>query len=163
MVDVKIKRVIVAAVSKNGIIGDRGNLPWHSKEELNHFKNLTIGFPIIFGRKTYESIDRTLPGRLNLIISSVPYKISENKDLLAFSNLFNAYNYLRQNKYEKVFLCGGQRIYRNAIKHSEEMIISHMKFNADGDKKFPRINRKKWKILSQLEFTEFEVIHYMRK
>lgn len=163
MVNTKIKRIIVAAVSKNGIIGNGNRIPWNSKEELLHFKNLTTGYPIIFGRKTFESIGKSLPNRLNIIISSNPNYKSNKKDLLSFVNQAAAYNYLRKNGYQKVFICGGRIIYKSTIKYCEEMIISHMNFNIDGNIRFPKINMQIWEVVNKSTFDEFQVIHYRRK
>lgn len=163
MVNTKIKRIIVAAVSKNGIIGNGNKIPWNSKEELLHFKKLTTGYPIMFGRRTFESIGKSLPNRLNIIISSNPnYKLKKNK-LLSFTYPAAAYNYLRKNGYKKVFIGGGGKIYKSTIKYCEEMIISHMNFNVEGNIKFPKINMQIWEIVDKSLFDEFQVIHYRRK
>jgi len=76
-----LKKIIIAAVAKNGVIGrSNGELPWHSKEEFQHFKNTTLGSPIIMGRKTFESIGRVLPGRTNIVITTnIQYQITNIK------------------------------------------------------------------------------------
>ena len=60
---------LVAAVAANGVIGARGKLPWHLPEDLKHFKALTLGHPVIMGRKTWESLGRALPGRENIVVT----------------------------------------------------------------------------------------------
>ena len=61
---------LIAAVARNGVIGRNGRLPWHLPDDLKHFKNLTLGHPIIMGRRTYESIGRPLPGRRSIVVST---------------------------------------------------------------------------------------------
>jgi dihydrofolate reductase len=76
-----MKVSIVAAVAKNGIIGVNNTLPWHLPEDLAFFKQTTLGCPVLMGRKTYESINRPLPGRLNVVLSSnTGWKPSPAKD-----------------------------------------------------------------------------------
>lgn len=156
-----LKRIIIAAVSQNGIIGQDGKIPWHSKEELNHFKETTLGSPILMGRKTYTSLGKPLPGRLNIIISRNSHE-KKGTNLLYFSSVKSAYQYLRNNNYTKVFICGGSSIYRNVIKHAEEMIISHMNFESIGNAKFPRINPKLWKKKKEKLHNDFIVQRYVR-
>lgn len=162
MVNAKIKRIIIAAVSQNGIIGNGINVPWKVDAELEHFKSTTNGHPILFGRKTFDSIGKTLTNRLNIVITKNPHKNKSLENLIFFKSVYAAYNYLKKNKHEKVFICGGGRIYKNTIKHAEEMIISFMNFEVYGNVKFPRINLDLWQIKSQNMYDDFKVIHYVR-
>ncbi|MCW8848973.1 MAG: dihydrofolate reductase [Melioribacteraceae bacterium] len=162
MVNGKLKRVIIAAVSKNGIIGKDNKVPWKVKEELKHFKETTTGHPVLFGRKTFESIGKPLRDRLNIVISSHTAKF-ERPNVLYFGSVKHAYSYLRKKQHEKVFICGGSQIYSNAIKHADEMLISHMSFDAEGDTKFPKINSKLWKITTTKTYDKFTLIKYSRK
>jgi dihydrofolate reductase len=163
LVDKKLKRIIIAAVSQNGVIGSKNKIPWHSKEELNHFKKTTLGFPIIMGRKTFESVGIELLGRLNIIISTKSRVTANKVNLHSFNSVRKAYQFLRKNNYQKVFICGGSRVYNNAIKHADEMIISHMNLEVIGDSKFPKINLKLWKITDEKSHKEFIVKHYVRR
>jgi dihydrofolate reductase len=163
LVDKKLKRIIIAAVSQNGVIGNKNKIPWHSKEELIHFKKTTLGSPILMGRRTFESVGKKLLGRLNIIISTKSRVIANKVNLLSFNSVRKVYQFLRKNNYQKVFICGGSRVYNNAIKHADEMIISHMNFEARGDSKFPKINLKLWKIIDEKLYKEFIVKHYVRR
>ncbi len=157
-----MKKIIIAAISSNGIIGSNNKIPWNIKEELLHFKNTTTGFPIIMGRKTFESLRKPLANRLSIIISkNGKYKV-HNKSALVFSSLGNAYKYLRKENYSKVFICGGTSIYNIAIRNADEMIISFLKFEAEGDRKFPKINYRLWKVYRKEEYGNF-VVHYFRR
>jgi dihydrofolate reductase len=117
LVTSSLKRIIVAAVAQNGVIGNRNQIPWNSKEELRNFRKITLNSPIIFGRKTYDSLRTQLDKRLNIVISSNSDQFQFDKNLLCFSSLRNAYLYLRKNNYEKVYICGGSSIYRNSISY----------------------------------------------
>ncbi len=167
MVSSKIKtdlhRIIIAALSPNGVIGNKNKIPWKSKEELQHFKKSTLGYPVIFGRKTFENLKSPLEKRLNIIISNSNKKFSNNPNVLQFKSLYLAYKYLRLNHYKKVFIAGGSIIYRNAIKHAEEMIISRMKNEFEGDKFFPKINKRIWNVVDKNDYNEFIVFHYIRR
>lgn len=88
-----MQKIIVAAVAQNGVIGSDGTIPWHSREDMQYFKSLTMGSPIIMGRKTYESLGKPLKGRLNIVISR--HMKSASEDLLVFDSLQKAYDYCR--------------------------------------------------------------------
>ena len=162
MVKGKLKRIIIAAVSENGIIGHENKIPWKVSEELDHFKKTTLGYPILFGRKTFDSIGKSLKSRLNIVITKKPPKKIISENLIYFQSVKEAYNYLRNNQMEKVFICGGGSIYKNTIKHADEMIISHMNFDVLGNIKFPKINLNLWQIKNRKKFNGFTVIHYTR-
>ncbi|MBK7106336.1 MAG: dihydrofolate reductase [Ignavibacteriae bacterium] len=157
----ELKKIIIAAVSQNGIIGSDGKIPWKSKSELNHFKFTTLNSAIIFGRKTFESFDKPLNNRTNIIISKT--LTSQKKDFLIFPTLGKAYNYLRKNKFEKVFICGGYKIYLSALRNADEMILSVMKFSVEGDTKFPKINFSNWNLIRLEKNNDFDVYYYERK
>jgi len=161
-VKANLKRIIIAAVSQNGIIGKNNSIPWHSKSELLHFKKTTLGFPIIIGRKTFESIGTDLKGRLNLVITKNQSKIKSSNKVLFFPSVGSAYQFLRKNEYNKVFICGGKSIYTNTIKHAEEMIISKMNISVSRDTSFPIINKEIWKEVKEEQKDEFVVKFYQR-
>ena len=157
-----MKKIIIAAVAKNGVIGrSSGEMPWYSKEEFLHFKKMTQGFLVIMGRKTFESLGKPLTKRLNLVLTK--NEEIKNKNAVAFPSLTAAYEFCESKKYEKVFVIGGGDVFKKAITEAEEMIISHMKFEAVGEISFPKINLKKWEIISRDDRKDFEIITYKRK
>ncbi|MFZ1290626.1 MAG: dihydrofolate reductase [Melioribacteraceae bacterium] len=158
----ELKKIIIAAVSQNGIIGNNGKIPWSIKQELEHFKNTTLNSAVIFGRKTFESLGKPLKNRTNIVISKTPESINNNK-VLIFPSLKFAYNYLRKNNFEKVFICGGYKIYLSALKNVDKIILSKMKFSVEGDTKFPKINNANWNLIKVENFDEFDVYFYERK
>ena len=153
-----MKKIIIAAVSENFVIGKNGTIPWHNKEESTHFRKTTIGFPVIMGRKTWQSIGKPLEDRINIVIT---HNVQEYPDILAFDSLSNAINYCEE-KFDKVFIIGGESIFKQSISFADEIILSKMKFIVDGDVYFPEIELNKWKLNSVKEFTDFTVHHYIR-
>ena len=159
-----MKIIIISAVAKNGVIGrTNGEMPWHVKEEFQHFKNITFGFPIIMGRKTFEALGKPLKGRLNIILTNKTGINYPFEDIKIFNSLKEAYSYCEKEKYEKAFIIGGGEIYLQALATADEMIISYMNFEADGDVFFPKIESDKWEVASKEKRNEFEIYRYVRK
>ncbi len=158
-----MKKIIISAIAKNNVIGkSSGEIPWHSKEEFAHFKSTTLGFPIIMGRKTFESLRKPLKNRLNIVLTSNNSLGSEFPEIITFDTLEKAYNFCIDNNYEKVFIIGGSQIYNSALKDADELLISYMKFNAEGDIVFPKIDQTVWKIKSIINKDEFDIYTYIR-
>ena len=111
---------LIAALAQNYAIGLRGKLPWHIAEDLKHFKTVTQGYPVIMGRKTYESIGRLLPNRENLIISRNPnYELPPGGKV--FTSLDAALSYC-SDKVSDVFVIGGGEIYAEALPESAALV-----------------------------------------
>ncbi len=156
--------VIISAVAQNGVIGrSNGEMPWNIKEEFQHFKNTTLGFPIIMGRKTFETLGKPLKGRSNIVITKDKDRDFGFDDVKKFHSLNAAIEYCRNLKNDKIFIIGGGEIYRQGIDLADEMIISFMDFNADGDVYFPEIDEKIWKPESREKRNQFEIVHYKRR
>jgi dihydrofolate reductase len=157
-----LKIIIISAVAQNGVIGrSNGDMPWNIKEEFQHFKNTTLGFPVIMGRKTFETLGKPLKGRENIVIS----RNNELKfdELKKFNSLKKAIDYCRSTNPEKIFIIGGGEVYRQGINLADEMIISHLDFEADGDVYFPEIDDNVWKVNSRQKRNQFEIVYYERK
>ena len=156
--------IIISAISQNGVIGKaNGEMPWHDKEEFQHFKKTTLGFPVIMGRKTFETLGKPLKGRENIIVTrNKDFKINFN-DTRKFHSLEEAINYCDSKNSEKAFIIGGGQIYNQAISIADEMILSFMKFEAEGEVKFPEINYEKWEQISSEDRKRFEIRKYTRK
>ncbi len=159
-----MKKIIISAVSKNGVIGrSNGEMPWHVKEEFQHFKNTTLGFPIIMGRKSFDTLGKPLKGRLNVVITNNPdYKIPF-KEVKIFHSLQKAVDYFDSSDQDKIFVIGGGEIYKQAISFADEMIISIMDFEAEGDVLFPQFDKSKWNIVKKDKRERFEIIYYVRQ
>ncbi len=155
---------LIVAVAKNGVIGkSNGEMSWHVKEEFQHFKNTTLGFPVIMGRKTFETLGKPLKGRLNIVVSkNLSYKTSFD-DVMIKSSLDKAIDYCKSLNSEKIFIIGGGNIYTQAITFVDEMIITFMKFETEGEIIFPAINNVEWNIEKISDHDLFEIFRYVRK
>jgi dihydrofolate reductase len=159
-----LKKIVIAAVAKNGVIGrSNGEMPWHSKNEFQHFKQTTLGSPVIMGRKTFESLGTPLKGRLNIVLTKDTELSHRFKDIITFEKVNDAYAFCENKNYEKIFLIGGGSLFPLFMNDADEMIISIMNFEAIGDISFPLIDNNVWKISSRDDRTEYEVIHYVKK
>lgn len=159
-----MKKIIIAAVAKNNIIGkSNGEMPWHLKEEFEHFKNTTLGHPIIMGKKTFESLGSPLGGRLNIVVSKNSSSVKKNEGYVVLNSLNQAFEFCKARDYESAFVIGGGEIFNAAIKDADEMIISHLDFEAEGDIYFPQIDMNIWQISSREKRKDFEIVHYIRK
>jgi dihydrofolate reductase len=159
-----MNKIIIAAVAKNNVIGrSTGEMPWNSKVEFKHFKETTFGFPIIMGRKTFESLGKPLEGRLNIVLSKDVKFRQKFKEIIILNSLKKAYEYCEAANNEKVFVIGGGQIFSKAIADADEMIISYMDFEAEGDVFFPNFDLKKWSIRKREQRKDFEIVNYIRK
>ena len=156
--------IIIAAIARNGVIGKaNGEMPWHVKEEFQHFKTTTFGSPIIMGRKTFQTLGKPLKGRENLIVTrNEKFKVDFDSTKV-FGSLDESINYCRDKNSEKVFIIGGGEIYKQAIQFADEMILSFMKFEAEGEVKFPKIINDVWQLVSTEDREEFEIKKYERR
>lgn len=155
---------LIVAIAQNGVIGkSNGEMSWHVKEEFQHFKNTTLGFPIVMGRKTFETLGKPLKGRLNIIVSkNQSYKTLFN-DVVVESSLDKAIEHCENINSERIFIIGGGEIYKQAVSFVDEMIITFMKFEAEGEVKFPKINNDDWNIEKLSDNELFEIFRYERK
>ncbi len=158
-----MEKIIIAAISKNNVIGKDGKIPWHSKEELQHFKQTTMSFPVIMGRKTWEAIAKPLKGRLNVVITRDQSFSTQFHEVIVFQSLQLAFSYFSTSIYSKVFIIGGGEIFSEAIDKVDSLILSEMKFETEGDTFFPEIDGTKWTLDTNELFTDFTVHHYIRK
>lgn len=159
-----MKIIIIVAVAQNGVIGRaNGEMPWQVKEDFQHFKKTTMGFPIIMGRKSFESLGKPLKGRENIVVTRNPNLKYDFDTVKIFFSLNSAIDHYKSLNKEKVFITGGGEIYRQSIHIADEMIISHMKFDAEGEIKFPDFNIDDWEITSKEDKEQFEIVNYSRK
>ncbi len=156
--DLEISIIAAYAIDKQGkmVIGSCGKLPWNIPQELEHFKNTTVGNACIFGRKTFDSIGKTLPKRLNIVLSSQKL---QKADILVENSLKDAIFCAKKLGYKKIFICGGSSIYKQAIEQNlcTRLILSEIKnenFVYSGDTFFPQIP-KNWKLISTEQKEEF--------
>lgn len=159
-----MKKIIIVAIAKNNVIGKDGIMPWHSKEDLKHFKETTMSFPLIMGRKTFYSMGgKPLKGRLNIILTRDKSFIKPEGEVEVFSDINDAYKFCEEKKYEKVFVIGGGEIYKQEIKKVDELQISVMKVEVEGDTFFPQIDNDIWEVTEETEYSEFTLKIYRKR
>jgi dihydrofolate reductase len=152
-----MKLKAIAAMASNRVIGKDGNLPWHLPEDFRWFKKLTMGHPIVMGRKTCESIGRPLPGRRNLVVSRKWTEAPEGFELV------NEIESLIDLDVEgEVFLIGGAVLYEKLLPACEELYLSYVFEEYQGDTYFPSF--EEWFELEEVVATypEFELRRYIR-
>ena len=132
---------LVAAVAANGIIGAAGRLPWHIPEELKHFKRLTLGHPIIMGRRTWESLKGPLPQRENIVVTSTPGYEAPGA---AVANSLDAALALCIGE-PVAFVIGGTRLFEESMPIAAGMVITEIKRDYEGDTWFPKWDRSEWR------------------
>ena len=132
---------IVAAVASNGIIGARGKLPWHLPQDLQHFKRLTLGHPVIMGRRTWESLGKALPARENIVVTR--RRGYEAPGAAVASSLDAA---LALCAGEPIaFVIGGGELYTAALPLAAGLVLTEIHKDFEGDARFPDFDRAKWR------------------
>lgn len=150
--------IIVAVAGKKRVIGKRGGLPWYIPPELKRFKEITMGYPIIMGRKTHESIGRVLPGRTNIIITHDPDYQAEGCRVVNSLDEALRQAMLAQGD-DEVFVIGGGQIYEQALPRADRLYLTYIDKEIEGDVFFPDYSEFK-KVLSESQWQEHEGIRY---
>ena len=170
------KIVLVAAVAENSVIGADGEIPWHYPEDLQHFKETTMGSPVVMGRRTYESIERDLggplPGRTNVVLSrqeslSLPEGAVHAQD--AEEALEKAAEALEVDDEETagtndgtIYVAGGQAVYEQFLDRADELVVTEIPESPDGDSYFPEIGPE-WEEVEREEEGELSFVRYRRR
>ncbi len=132
---------LVAAVAANGIIGAGGHLPWRLPEDLKHFKHLTMGHPVIMGRRTWESLGGPLPGRENIVVST--RRGYEAPGAAVASSLDAALALCADEPV--AFVIGGARLFEAALPLASGLVMTEIKRDYAGDTRFPEYDRSQWR------------------
>ncbi|MFH0735032.1 MAG: dihydrofolate reductase [bacterium] len=155
--------IIVAAVSENNIIGNKGKLPWNIPEELSFFKELTSDYPVIMGKNTFTSLEKPLANRNNYVLSRTKEPFIAYNGYCIVNSFTNIYQLIKKDKFSKVFIIGGCEVYKEAMEDADKLIISRIEGNYDGDKFFPLIDKNIWLIESVEKRAKFKIEIYERK
>ena len=142
------KVIIIAAVSQNNVIGNKGKIPWHISKDLKRFKKLTQGHAVIMGRKTYESIGKPLPNRINIIVTrDRNYFVSINRlidtEIAVCNSLREAVRIAESKNKGEIFIIGGGQIFKEAIKFTDKLYLTIVKGKFRGDAFFPDYSKFK--------------------
>jgi dihydrofolate reductase len=130
-----MKISLIVAVSENNVIGKDGKIPWFVRGEQKRFKELTMGHPIIMGRKTHESTGKTLPGRLNVVISRNPHYQAYPGSVVVKS-LPEALELLEVKSADEVFIIGGQQIFEEVMPRADRLYLTKVHTAVEGDRFF---------------------------
>lgn len=148
---------LIAAIANNRIIGVNNRMPWHLPHDIRRFKELSMGKPIIMGRKTFQSIGRTLPGRRNIVVSRTMKEREKEDGDRASSNDYEVYNSLEKaldavKNCAEVMIIGGEDIYAQTISQADTLYLTIVHHDIAGDTYFPPWNENEWEITAQLSF-----------
>lgn len=145
---------VIVAAAKNWVIGFQNAMPWYLPEELAHFKRTTLGKPIIMGRKTFESIGRPLPGRLNIVVSrNADFQASGVKvvnSLEAGLKLAKAQAVI--DGVDEIMLIGGAQLYEQGLPLANKLYLTQVDAEPTGDAWFPAINWQDWQEESRASY-----------
>ncbi len=131
---------LITAVSANGVIGRGGELPWHLSDDLKRFKQLTLGKPIVMGRKTFESIGRALPGRQNIVLTRQSDFIADDCDIVSSAGAAIAI----AGGADELMVIGGSDIYKLFLPLAGRIYMTRVDVDIDGDAHFPELDDNQW-------------------
>lgn len=152
----RVPVAMIAAVSRNGVIGIDDRLPWYLPEDLKFFKRMTQGKPLVMGRKTFASIGRALPGRLNIVITRDTD--FEAEGVRACHDLDEALALAGHQAIvdgvEEVMVMGGGEVYAQAMPRALRLYLTEVAVEIDGDARFPAIDRSLWQETQRVQGKE---------
>ncbi len=146
-----LRRCLVVAMASNRVIGRDGGMPWHIPADLRHFKSVTMGKPLVMGRKTFQSIGRPLPGRANIVITrdrefSVPgVTVVSNVD----DALQEAESTARRDGVGEIMVIGGGEIYARLLPVADRLYLTEIHQDSEGDVLFPEIDPAMWREIAR--------------
>ena len=163
-----MERNIIVAIADNNAIGRNNELLWHISEDLRFFRRTTLGSPVIMGRKTFGSIGRALPGRVNIVVSR---GFSTGEEVEVVGSLEAAFAVAEDTNLEKCFVLGGGQIYAQALPLADRLVVTHVHtVIEDADTFFPEIDPEVWQVTRRSElFTDdetgyqFEFVEYEKR
>ena len=155
---------LIAAMDKNRLIGSDNGLPWHLPADFKHFKEVTMGKPVVMGRKTFESIGKPLPGRQNIIISRSGYQA---EGVVVVDSIDAALEAV--SAADEVMVIGGANFYEQMISRADKMYLTFVDAECKGDAWFPEFRESDWQIVSTTEHLRdeknkysFKIVEYKR-
>jgi len=145
--------VLIAAVAENGVIGRNNQLPWRLKSDMRHFRAVTMGNPVVMGRRTFQSLFKALKGRTTVVLTRDPSFMASG--VVVAHSLEAALAAARGDALRRgakaVMVAGGADIYAQAMPLADQLLISLVHDRPDGDAAFPTIDRKHWRELDRVE------------
>ena len=146
-----VKIAMIAAVAENGVIGADQSIPWRIPSDMAFFKRITMGKPLVMGRKQFETVGKPLPGRTNIVVTRQADYSPDG--VIVMGNLDAAIAEARAiaegDGVDEVMIVGGGEIYRQAMPLADRLYISHVALAPDGDVMFPTIDAGEWKVVGE--------------
>ncbi|HNH20778.1 MAG TPA: dihydrofolate reductase [Ferruginibacter sp.] len=141
---------LIVAAAENNAIGKNNQLLWHLPNDLKFFKNTTWGMPVIMGRKTFESVNKPLPGRFNIVITRQPgWKV---EGVVVASDLNDALRKAEKTNCNEIFIIGGGEIYNQAFPLAGKIYLTRVHAELEGDTFFPALDPRQWQLATALDF-----------
>ncbi|GGY78422.1 dihydrofolate reductase [Cellvibrio zantedeschiae] len=150
-----MKLSLIVATANNNAIGRNNELPWHLPQDLKYFKSVTLGKPVIMGRKTFESIGKPLPGRTNIVVTrQKDWKFAGvlvAKSVEEALEIGQQFRNEQDSLAEEIMVIGGAEIYRHALPIADRVYLTRIDANVDGaDAHFPELSANQWKLVSKI-------------
>ncbi len=141
---------LIAALGENRVIGVDNSMPWHLPADFKYFKATTLGKPIIMGRKTWDSLGRPLPGRLNLVVSRQTDLQLEGAEVFASLDaaVERAQAWAKEQGVSEVMLIGGAQLYTQALADADRLYLTRVGLSPQGDAWFPEFDQAQWTLVS---------------
>lgn len=152
---------LIVAIAQNNVIGKDNQLPWHYKNDLKYFKEITTNHTVVMGRNTFESIinrnGKILPNRKNVVVTrNRNFKYKDVEVIHDFEE------YLKQDHKDEIFIIGGNQIFKDSFKYADRLYITHIHKDYDGDVFFPEYNQNDFKLISRNDDGELSFCLYER-
>ena len=144
---------LIAALGENRVIGVDNSMPWHLPGDFKYFKATTLGKPIIMGRKTWDSLGRPLPGRLNIVVSRQTDLQLEGAEVYPSleAAVVRAEEWAREQGVDEVMLIGGAQLYAQGMAQADRLYLTRVVLSPEGDAWFPEFDLTQWKLVSHIE------------
>jgi len=148
----------IVAASENNVIGSKNNLPWNLPNDFKYFKNKTWGMPVIMGRKSYESLKKSLPGRINIVVTNKTNWQPE--DVCVVNNIDSAIEKAREADAKEIFIIGGGEIFKQTIDIVSRIYLTRVHATIEGDTYYPEIRKDQWELVDEQSFPADEKHKY---
>ncbi|MEO6404975.1 MAG: dihydrofolate reductase [Ferruginibacter sp.] len=145
---------LLVAASTNNAIGKNGQLLWHLPNDLKYFKNMTWGMTVLMGRKTFEAVNKPLPGRINIVITSKENWKSEN--VWVAKDIAEGLKQAASTNCKEIFIIGGGEIYKQTMDIADRIYMTRVHAELEGDTYFPEIDEDKWHLVKKEDFNADE-------
>jgi dihydrofolate reductase len=143
---------LIAALGENRVIGIDNSMPWHLPGDFKYFKATTLGKPIIMGRKTWDSLGRPLPGRLNIVVSRQTDLVLEGAEVFPSleAAVERAEAWALEQGVEELMLIGGAQLYAQGLEQADRLYLTRVALNPEGDAWFPAFDLDQWQLVSDV-------------